>query len=319
MQNVSRKDRNILNPETLLVEMDTSSRHTVLKGLGVLAAGAALFALYLWLCLGVFHITLPKTAMLRGQAEAWRSRIQRLDARMDNYEQVMSLLEMRDNRIYRPVFGMSEISAMERVGAPLKTSPGTPVALEKSRQRCAALLHREAVQGSSYDEVERLARTAGDMATHIPAIPPVNPDPKTYRFSSPFGYRVHPIFRRVILHKGIDFGCDKGNPIYATGDGTVVTAEYNNGGYGYQVILDHGFGYQSRYAHMSVYYVYEGQKVKRGDCIGLVGSTGRSTGPHLHYEVMYRGEVVDPLHFMDLSLSPKDYFNMVRKPSTAKK
>lgn len=319
MQNVSRKDRIILNPETLMVEMDTSSRHTLLKGLGVLAAGGALFALYLWLCLGVFHITLPKTAMLRGQVEAWETRLRQLSARMDTYEQSMSLLEMRDNRIYRPVFGMSEISAPDRIGSPLKAIPGSPVLLEKSRSRCTSLLHREMIQSHSYDEVEGAVKTAGDMASHIPAIPPVNPDPRTYRFSSPFGYRVHPIFRRVILHKGIDFGCDRGDPIYATGDGTVAVAEYNGGGYGNQVVLDHGFGYQSRYAHMSVYYVYEGQKVKRGDCIGLVGNTGRSTGPHLHYEVMYRGDVVDPLHFMDLSLSPKDYFEMVRKPSTAKR
>ena len=305
MQNVSKKD--------------SKSRHTLLKGLGILAAGTALFGLYLWLCLGVFHITLPKTAVLRGRVGVWESRLQRLSARMDSYEQSMSILEMRDNRIYRPIFGMSEVSAAERIGAPVKTVPGSPVLLEKSRQRCASLLHREMVQGDSYGDVERYAKTAGDMARHIPAIPPMNPDPKNCRYSSTFGYRNHPILKEVIFHKGIDLGCDSGNPIYATGDGTVVTAEFNNGGYGYQVVIDHGFGYQSRYAHLKVYYVFEGQNVKRGDCVGLAGATGRATGPHLHYEVMYRGENVDPIHFMDLSLSPKDYSGMVRKPSTAKR
>ena len=159
-----------------------------------------------------------------------------------------------------------------------------------------------------------LATLAGDKATHIPAISPVSTDPATYYLSSPFGYRSDPLEGGSRMHTGMDFCCPPGNPVYATGDGTVVRVESDFYGYGNHIEVDHGFGYVSRYSHLSDMYVYVGQKVLRGDCLALTGRSGRVTGPHLHYEVMYRDKFVNPAAFMDLDISAKDYAGMVRKP-----
>ena len=315
---MSKQDKTIFNPETLMVETDTSSRHSVLKGLGVAAAGVALFGLYMLLYFGVFHMHLPRTAMLMRQKAQWESRVERLLGRMDGFEEDLNLLEVRDNRIYRPVYGMRELTDTERTAGKTILPEGldSTSLLASAIARSQLIMRRAWAQSVSYTQVEHLAKSAGDIASHIPAIPPINPTPGSYRFSSPFGYRNHPILGGIRLHKGVDLGCDKGNPIYCTGDGVVSLVKEEERSYGHQVVVDHGFGYQTRYAHMSQIFVFEGMKLRRGDCVGLTGNTGQSTSPHLHYEVMYQGEAVDPLHFMDLSISPKDYFEMVHKPSS---
>lgn len=300
-----------------MVESDTTSRHSVLKGLGVLAAGVALFGLYVLLYFGVFHMHLPKTAILLSQKEQWESKVERLNNRMDRFEEDLNLLEVRDNRIYRPVYGMKELPSADRSEGESVIPEGvdSTSSLASAITRSQTIMRIAWAQCVSYGQVEDLSKSAGDMASHLPAIPPINPDPKTYRFSSPFGYRNHPILGGIRLHKGVDLGCDKGNPIYCTGDGVVSMIKEEERSYGHQVLVDHGFGYQTRYAHMSQIFVFEGMKLHRGDCVGLSGNTGQSTSPHLHYEVIYQGEAVDPLHFMDLSISTQDYFEMVRKPS----
>ena len=316
---MSKQRKRILNPETLMVEFEKPSSPVVLKILAVTAGGALLFGLYLLLYLGVFHFTLPKTAVLQRQLSQWEERMERLGNRMDGYEEDLALLQVRDNRIYRPVFGMREMpdSLREKGDTPLPE--GVEGLLASTMLRSERILRLCGAQSLSYDQVERLSVQAGDMASHLPAIPPINPDPRTYRYSSPFGYRNHPILGGVRLHKGVDLGCDRGNPIYCTGDGVVEMVKEENRSYGKQVLVNHGFGYHSRYAHMSEIFVFEGMKLKRGDCVGLSGNTGQSTAPHLHYEVLYNGEAVDPLHFMDLSIPVEEYFDMVRKPSVKKK
>jgi len=314
---VSKQDKTIFNPETLMVEADTSSRHSVLMGLGIAATGLALFGIYMLIYFGVFHFHLPKTAVLLREKASWESKVERLGNRMDRFEEELDLLEVRDNRIYRPVYGMKDLPAEERTKGQTVLPEGldSTSALAQTIARSQTIMRRALAQSESYGQVEKLSSTAGDMASHLPAIPPINPDPKTYRFSSPFGYRHHPILGGIRLHAGVDLGCDKGNPIYCTGDGVVSMIKEENRSYGHQVLVDHGFGYQTRYAHMSQIFVYEGMKLKRGDCVGLSGNTGQSTSPHLHYEVIYQGEPVDPQHFMDMSMPVKDYFEMVRKPA----
>ena len=129
-----------------------------------------------------------------------------------------------------------------------------------------------------------------------------------------FSARSDPITGVSKFHSGMDFACDPGNPIYATGDGVVIKVAHESTGYGNHVEIDHGFGYVSRYAHMSAIDVEEGQKVSRGDFIGLSGRSGRATGPHLHYEIIYRKDHVNPYQYMDLDISAADYAGMVRKP-----
>ena len=149
------------------------------------------------------------------------------------------------------------------------------------------------------------------MASCIPAIPPVNPDKRKYRLSSTFGYRKDPFSGRSTFHKGVDFALKPGNPIYATGDGVVESVSFVFFGYGNSVLIDHGFGYKTRYAHLKSIGVVEGMKVKRGECIGESGNSGKSSGPHLHYEVIYKGRPVNPYNYYDLTMSPEEYSTMV--------
>ena len=150
------------------------------------------------------------------------------------------------------------------------------------------------------------------MVSCIPAIPPINPNPSKYRLTSPFGYRSDPISGITTMHAGLDFAMPPGNPVYATGDGVVEMVAFEFYGYGNCVIVNHGFGYKTRYAHMKDISVVEGLKVKRGDYLGESGKSGKVTGPHLHYEVIYMGSPVNPMNYMDLDMSPKDFADMVR-------
>jgi murein DD-endopeptidase MepM/ murein hydrolase activator NlpD len=155
------------------------------------------------------------------------------------------------------------------------------------------------------------------MASCIPAIPPINPDKRKYRLSSPFGYRSDPFSGRSTLHRGVDFSMKPGNPIYATGDGVVESVSFEFFGYGNSVVIDHGFGYKTRYAHMKTISVAEGMPVKRGECLGQSGNSGKSSGPHLHYEVLYKGRPVNPYNYYDLDMTPEEYATMVQGAADA--
>ena len=214
------------------------------------------------------------------------------------------------------MYGVDGIPAAVREGGlpPLERYPGLEALdrgnlLRRTVTRLDRLQKMAFVQSKSLDDLESLAQTAGDKAAHIPAIPPMNTDPDTYRMTSPFGGRSDPITGAGKMHTGMDFACPPGNPVYATGDGTVTLVESDFYGYGNHIEIDHGFGYESRYSHLEAMYVFPGQKVRRGDCIATSGRSGRVTGPHLHYEVMYRGEYVNPAAYMDLDLSPEDQEN----------
>ena len=304
-----------------MVELEEKKKHRLLRTLAVLAAGALLFVLYVWIDVWVLGGDLPKTALLRRRNADWLSRVEQLGARLDREEAVLDLLEVRDDRIYRSVYGMDEIPPSVRRevrGGELRYKDiedlGRDHILWRTLSRLDRLEKRAYVQSKSYDDVTALAQVAGDKAAHIPAIPPMNTDPRTYRMSSPFGYRSDPITGAGKMHTGMDFSCDPGNPVYATGDGTVVRVESDFYGYGNHIEVDHGFGYVSRYSHLSDMYAYVGQHVSRGECIALSGRSGRVTGPHLHYEIMYRGDFVNPSAYMDLTISPQDYAAMVHRP-----
>ena len=315
-----KEDKYYFNPVTLLVELK-GKKHRLLKTLGVLAAGAVLFVLSMWIHVSVLGKDLPKTAVLRRRNTEWQSHLEQMAARLDRNEEVMSLLEVRDDRIYRSVYGMDEIpAAVRRAGiGGNNRDPQLDVLdrghiLRQTALRLDLLEKRAFVQSKSYDDIVSLAQVAGDKAAHVPAIPPMSTAPGTFQLSSPFGYRSDPITGASKMHNGMDFSCDPGNPIYATGDGTVILVESDFYGYGNHIEVDHGFGYVSRYSHLSDMFAYVGQKVSRGDCIALGGNSGRVTGPHLHYEIMYRSEFVNPAAYMDLDILPEDYESMVRKP-----
>ena len=305
-----------------MVEIREEKRHRFLKVLAVVLSGGVLFCLYLWIYVAVLGQDLPKTAVLKRRNADWLSRLEQMEGRLDRYGEVLDLLAVRDDRIYRSVYGMDEVPAAVRdagIGggesryADLESLDRGNV-LRSMTARLDRLEKKAFVQSKSFDDVQALAQAAGDKAAHIPAIPPMTTEPGSFHLSSPFGVRVDPITGIGKMHTGMDFACPPGNPVYATGDGTVVLVESDFYGYGNHIEIDHGFGYVTRYSHLSDMYTYPGQKVSRGDCIGTSGNSGRVTGPHLHYEVIYRHDYVNPAAYMDLDISPEDYAAMVRKP-----
>ncbi len=313
----SKKDRYGLNPRTLMVEIRESGNHTAGQLLAVMAGGLVFFLLFLWVNVTVPGLELPKTAILRRQNADWNIRADRLSGRMARSGDMLSMLEVRDDKIYRSVYGMDEIprevrlSGLGDIGRH-QNLEGT--ALKKLNGQLDVLEKRAYIQSKSFDDISLLQQSAGDLAAHIPAISPISTDRSTYRMSSPFGYRSDPLNGRRKRHTGMDFSCKVGNPIYVTGDGVVTKVAHERKGYGNHVIVDHGFGYRTRYAHMSRIDVQEGDRLTRGDFIGLSGRSGRVTGAHLHYEVLYRKDFVNPAYYMDLDLSPEDYKALVRRP-----
>ena len=286
------------------------------------AGGVLILALYFSLYVLAFGMDLPKTAILKRQNALWASRIEQMSSRMDREEELLEELAIRDDRIYRSVYGLDEIPPSVRRGTPGMERHREFEGLERGSSelldvtlRLDMLSKMAYVQSKSYDDVLALAAIAGDRASHIPAIPPMSTDPSSYRMSSPFGYRSDPIYGFAKMHTGMDFACPPGNPIYATGDGVVTKVAHEGKGYGNHVEISHGFGYMTRYAHMREIWVEEGDTLHRGDCIGESGRSGRITGPHLHYEVHYRKDYVNPANYMDLTIPVEEYFTMVRYPS----
>jgi murein DD-endopeptidase MepM/ murein hydrolase activator NlpD len=174
-------------------------------------------------------------------------------------------------------------------------------------ERVDRLTKRLYVQSRSFDEVVKLARNKEKLVASIPAIMPINQKDLTHAVTSGFGWRTHPIYKTQEFHPGIDFTAIQGTPIYATGDGVIKIADNLAQGYGNHVVINHGFGYQTLYGHMSRIKAKVGQKVLRGELIGYVGSTGLSTAPHVHYEVIRNGEKVNPINFYYNDLSPQQY------------
>ena len=313
----------IFNKETLTYEVYASSRKLkFLKGLAVFAASIAVAFFYLWVYTSVLGYDLPKTAFLKKTNARLNSRLELLNRNLDSDSESLKSFQSRDNDIYRSVFGMAEIpDEVRNAGfggvdryAYLDAVDRTGL-LKRTEFRLDVLTKKAYLQSHSFDEIESVAKKAGDMAACIPSVPPVVPDRSTYRISSSFGYRSDPFTGRKKRHTGIDFACEVGNGIYATADGVVETVRSGSYGYGKYVIVDHGFGYKTRYAHLSRINVESGTVVRRGTLIGLSGNSGRSSGPHLHYEVMYKGRYVNPMNYMDLGMGTDEYAQVTQKAS----
>lgn len=252
----------------------------------------------------------PKMHRLQEQNEAIVQEYELLQAKVDASLTQLREVRERDHAVYRAIFSADTLMI-----------PGiyTPYPAEKYESaqygRYTPLitglwmgmdaLGRELyLQSLSFDQLEKLAMDKDLMAEVVPAIMPV--DQKIVREVSRFGNRVNPVTGRYIIHEGMDFAGKTGTPIYATGTGLVVD-QRSQSGYGLQVVIDHGFGYRTRYAHLSKILVQPGQLVKRGELIGEMGNTGRSTGTHLHYEVIYRGKAVDPINYISRSMTEEEF------------
>ena len=310
-----------LNPGTLMDETrnEPRGRRILHISLAVLLA-AGFVILYFWIYTSVLKWDLPRTAMLKRKAAAWEARIEVLDSRLQLYERTLSGIEQRDDEVYRSIYGLGAIpdevkhaglGGMNRYAA--FDALGGHSSLGWSVRRLDDLTKRAYIQSKALDEVGQLAREAGDMIACVPSVPPLLPDASKVHLSSGFGLREDPVYGGGEHHGGQDFATATGTPVYATGDGVVVSASFQFSGYGNEVVIDHGFGYQTRYAHLHTIIINEGMKVKRGEQIGTVGATGKVTGSHLHYEVIYQGNRVNPMNFMDFNMPLDEYRAMVDK------
>lgn len=322
---MSKNKRYILNPRTLVYEVSKRSRMSrVWSTVALLTVSLCMAALYFWVYVAVLGLEPPKTLLLKKKNAEWCSKVEMMNRHLDQCDDALASLQMRDDDIYRSIFGMDEIPSEVRnagFGGVNRYAHYDAVdsdgLLKGTAVRLDVLTKKSYVQSRSFEEVALLSKRAGDMASCIPAIPPINPDPEKYRLSSRFGYRTDPFSGRTARHTGVDFAMKSGNPIYVTGDGVVESVKFEFFGYGNHVVIDHGFGYKTRYAHLKSIGVVEGMKVKRGECLGLSGNSGKSSGPHLHYEVIYKGNPVNPANYYDLSITPEEYASMVQNTADA--
>ena len=255
----------------------------------------------------------PRTRELTRENEFLQKQLSEVNAQLDTLTVVMDDLVRKDEDIYRNVFGAEPYPAYLRqsgIGGADRykhlKGHGSSDQLIETRKRISKLERSLVAQSHSLEELFDLARNQEEMLQAIPAIQPVSNEDLT-RIASGFGYRIHPIYRVPKMHTGVDFTAPIGTDIYATGNGVVERVEKRHSGYGYNVIINHGYGYKTLYAHMSKILVKRGQLVTRGEVIGLVGNTGRSVGPHLHYEVLKDGKKVDPANYFFNDLSPEEY------------
>ncbi|MCX2679412.1 M23 family metallopeptidase [Galbibacter sp. EGI 63066] len=258
-------------------------------------------------------VNTPKELSQARELKNYEFQFELLNKKMSQMEDVLANIEDRDNNIYRLYFEASPIPEEQRMAGfgginRYKNMEGfnNSDLIINTTKKLEQIQKRLVVQSKSLDEITELAKEKEKFLSAIPAIQPVSNEDLT-RMASGYGWRSDPFTKARKMHWGMDFTSPKGTPIYATGDGVVKRADNGATGYGEHIRIDHGFGYMSLYAHLSKYKVRRGQKVKRGDLIGFVGSTGRSQAPHLHYEVWKDGQKINPINFYYGSLSSEEY------------
>jgi murein DD-endopeptidase MepM/ murein hydrolase activator NlpD len=240
-----------------------------------------------------------------------------LNDQVSSLESVLSDIEKRDDNIYRTIFNAEPIPRSVRDAGfggvnryeYLEGFNQSNVVIETAK-KLDKITKAVYVQSKSYDEIIGLALNREDQLASLPAIQPISNKDLT-RTASGWGFRIHPIYKILKFHYGMDFTAPTGTEIYATGDGRIITVEWSRRGYGNQIIIDHGYGYKTMYAHLSDFNVRLGQEVKRGDVIGYVGNTGLSTAPHLHYEVYMNNKKVNPINYYFNDLSPEEFDRMI--------
>ncbi len=304
------------NPESLSYEeIELSLKHKLKRFLTYLFSGASMGGVFFFVF--VTFIDSPEERQLEQEKSKLQTQYKLLTRQMDEMQEVLEDLQERDDNLYRVIFQADPIPLALRKSIPPNTAyyeqllemTNAQIAVSTT-QKSSELKKQIYLQSKSYDHLMQLAKNNEARLRHLPAIQPVlNKDLK--RTASGFGWRIDPVYRTRRFHEGMDFTAPTGTEIFATGDGTIAYTGWKQG-YGNCVDVDHGFGYLTRYGHCSKLIAKRGQKVQRGDVIALVGSTGKSTGPHLHYEVHFRGKVMNPQNFYYLDLSPSEYDKMIQ-------
>jgi murein DD-endopeptidase MepM/ murein hydrolase activator NlpD len=309
------------NPETCTFERaKTKTLDVALNLLGFFTL-ALLLAIGLTFVYGRIYKS-EQEISLREENQELLEHYNLLSKELTEVSEMMKALQQRDDNVYRVIFEAPPIPAEVRKAGSggankyrdwLKKGLKNEKLIVNTAQKIDELKRRMYVQTKSYDEISQLVKNKSKMLACMPAIQPISNKQLT-RLTSGFGLRIHPIYKVGQFHPGIDFAAPHGTPIYATGDGVVEKAVYE-GGYGNYVVIDHGYGYKTLYAHMSAFSVKPGQKIKRGENIGQVGSTGFSTAPHVHYEVIHKGEQINPVYFFFKDLTADEYEKILQLAS----
>lgn len=315
-----RREKFLFNRQTLQYEKVVEPlKYTILRIFGFLCA--AVFTGLIMLMLAHRYLPSPAEKMLIQENDILRSQIEEVSRQFADVSSVVENLQERDAYAHRMIFGMAPIDENTWQGGTgghdayddLRQLPRTGEKIANLRTQIDRIRHQVDLQSRSLDSITLMATKKEEMLASIPSIKPVRIDKVGRKLlqCSGFGYRIHPIFKTSKMHWGIDFNAPMNTPIQATGKGKVIVAGNRKDGYGNCVIIDHGFGFQTLYAHMSKISVTTGQEVIRGQQIGRIGSTGQSTGAHLHYEVKKDGVKVDPIQYCTDGLTPEEYQEFV--------
>jgi murein DD-endopeptidase MepM/ murein hydrolase activator NlpD len=297
-------------------KLTTPLRVRLLQVLGYIAAsivtGILIFAITFR------YIDSPKEKLLRLQNDDLKQNYKVMEERIKQLQLQMDEIANRDNYVYRSIFESNPIPDSARVKemekkkeVQLVQSMGETELVNSMAAQLNNLSLRMAYQGKSFDAIDNMVKNKAKLLAAIPSIQPIS-NRNLNRVSSGFGYRIDPVYKDRRLHPGLDFTAPVGTPIYAAADGVVKDAGFNTGGYGNRVVVNHGFGYETLYAHMVRIKARVGTKVKRGEVVGYVGSTGKSTGPHLHYEVHKNGTQLDPIYFFYNDLTPAQFDRILK-------
>lgn len=282
---------------------------------GIFLGGFLLLVVYL----NIPGLETPKEKRLTRELANMQLQYDILNRKMTDVEHVLAEVEERDDNIYRLYFEANPIPEEQRLAGfggvnryrDLEGYENSDIIIETSK-RLDILTKQVVVQSRSLDEIVKLAKDKEELLTSVPAIMPVRREDLT-RMASGYGWRTDPFTKVRKFHSGMDFSAPSGTPVYSPGDGVVTRADNRVSGYGNHIRIDHGFGYTTLFGHLHKYNVRRGQEVKRGDLIGFVGNTGRSTGPHLHYEIIKDDQRIDPINFYYGNLSSAEFDEILRQ------
>lgn len=293
----------------------------ILNALGFLAVSIFVSIGIVWAYMTYFES--PEEAMLRKENEEMTYYYDLLNKQMTEANKMLSALQDRDDNIYRVIFGVEPVAEEIRTAGAggsnryidlLDNDLEREKLIVENYEKLDILKRQMYIQTKSYDEIMNLARNKENFLASLPAIQPVS-NKQLKRLSSGFGYRIDPIHKVRRPHNGVDFSLPKGTPVYATGDGVIKFTRKSFSGYGKQIEIDHGYGYVTKYAHLEMFNVKKGQKIKRGDLIAYSGNSGKSTAPHLHYEVKKDGVAINPVYYFSKDLTDEEFEEILRLAS----
>lgn len=310
------KIRYQFNTKSLKIEkIQVTIGEQVKRLLSALAFGLVFSAVVIGIAYNFFSS--PKERMLQREIEQYQLQYKMLNDRLRSFSAVLDDLQDRDDNIYRVIFEAEPVpNSVRKAGyggadryTKLEGYKNSEI-IKNTTKKLDVITSRIYVQSKSLDEVFSLAKNKEKLAASIPAIQPLA-DNDLRRIGSYFGYRTDPFYKVAKFHEGMDFTAPVGTPIHATGDGMVIKVEREHGGYGNSILISHGFSYETLYAHLSKINIQRGQVIKRGQVIGLVGNTGKSTAPHLHYEVHKNGTPINPINYFFNDITPDEYQKMI--------